>query len=271
MIILDWLFNLETPEQQNGGFDMNAMLQDKVAIVSGAGSGLGRGIALAFGREGARLVLADMSVEGGERTAAELKAAGAEAVFVEGDVADPAYHGELVARAGSEFGRLDIAVNNAGISHPVAPLAEIPRETWDKVIAVNLSGMFHALQAQIPALLENGSGAIVNMASLGGVVGARGLSPYAAAKHGVVGLTQNVALEYATQGIRANAVGPGLIRTGLEKFFPPDQLAQLEASHPIGRMGEVEEVAELVVWLASPKASFVTGAFYPVDGGSLAQ
>ena len=250
---------------------MSGILQGKVAIVSGAGSGLGRGIAMAFGREGARLILADIALQGGQQTVADLKAIGAQSVFVEGDVADPAYHRALVTRAKSHFGRLDIAVNNAGISHPVAPLADIPLETWNKVIAINLSGVFHALQAQIPALLENGGGAIVNMASLGGVVGAPGLSPYVAAKHGVVGLTQNVALEYALKGIRANAVGPGLIRTGLEKFFPPEQLAKLEASHPIGRMGEVPEVAELVLWLASPKASFVTGAFYPVDGGSLAQ
>lgn len=249
---------------------MSQILENKVAIVSGAGSGLGRGIAEVFAREGAKLILADISKQGGEETLANLKATGAEAVFVEGDVAEPAYHAELVAAARSHFGKLDIAINNAGISHQIAPLAEIPPETWNKVIAINLSGVFHALQAQVPALLENGGGAIVNMASLGGVVGAPGLSPYVAAKHGVVGLTQNVALEYALQGIRANAVGPGLIRTGLEKFFPPEQLAKLEASHPLGRMGEVGEVAELVLWLASPKASFVTGAFYPVDGGSLA-
>jgi len=223
------------------------ILENQTAIVTGAGAGLGRGIALAFAREGARLVLADISPESGQEILDAIQAAGGMAIFVPGDVADPDYHLDLVAQAKAKFGRLDIAVNNAGISHDMAPVADIPIETWNRVIA------------------------IVNMASVGGAVGSAGLGPYCSAKHGVVGLTKTIALDYAKQGIRANAVGPGFIKTDLINFFPPDERAKLDAMQPIGRLGEVHEVAELVLWLASPKSSFVTGAFYPVDGGTLAR
>ena len=247
------------------------ILENQTAIVTGAGAGLGRGIALAFAREGARLVLADISPESGQEILDAIRAAGGMGIFVPGDVADPDYHLDLVAQAKAKFGRLDIAVNNAGISHDMAPVADIPIETWNRVIAIDLSGVFYGVRAQIPALLEAGGGAIVNMASVGGAVGSAGLGPYCSAKHGVVGLTKTIALDYAKQGIRANAVGPGFIKTDLINFFPPDERAKLDAMQPIGRLGEVHEVAELVLWLASPKSSFVTGAFYPVDGGTLAR
>ncbi|MER2514368.1 MAG: SDR family NAD(P)-dependent oxidoreductase [Nitrosomonas ureae] len=247
------------------------ILENQTAIVTGAGAGLGRGIALAFAREGARLVLADISPESGQEILDAIRAAGGTAIFVPGDVADPDYHLDLVAQAKAKFGRLDIAVNNAGISHDMAPVADIPIETWNRVIAIDLSGVFYGVRAQIPALLEAGGGAIVNMASVGGTVGSPGLAPYCSAKHGVIGLTKTIALDYAERGIRANAVGPGFIKTDLINFFPPEERAKLDAIQPIGRMGEVHEVAELVLWLASPKSSFVTGAFYPVDGGTLAR
>lgn len=247
------------------------MLRNKTVIVTGAGAGLGQGIAAAFAREGANVVLADISAKGGQETLDAIHGAGGRAIFVQGDVSDPAYHLDLVGRAKAEYGRLDIAVNNAGISHDLAPVADISVETWDRVIRIDLSGVFYAVRAQIPAMLEAGGGAIVNMASVGGAVGSAGLSPYCSAKHGVVGLPKTIALDYAERGIRANAVGPGFIKTELINFFPPDERAKLDNIQPMGRIGEVSEVAEMVLWLASPKASFVTGAFFPVDGSTLAR
>ncbi len=247
------------------------ILQDKTTIVTGAGSGLGEGIALAMAKEGANIVIADINEEGGNRTLEAVKALGAQAIFVQGDVADPKYHGEVIARTKEAFGRLDIAVNNAGISHKFEPVAEIPIETWDKVIRINLSGVFYGVREQIPAMLEGGGGVIVNMSSIAGSIGFPGLSPYTAAKHGVVGLTKNIAVDYSTRNIRANAVGPGFINTDLIDYVPEEQRKVLANVHTMERLGEVDEVAQLVVFLASPRSSFITGAYYPVDGGMLSR
>ncbi|MGY0632799.1 SDR family NAD(P)-dependent oxidoreductase [Luteimonas sp. A478] len=247
------------------------ILKDKPAIVTGSGSGLGRGIALKLAQEGANIVIADIDEKGGNQTLEAIRAAGGKAIFFPGDVSDPEYHAGLIARTIEEFGRLDIAVNNAGISHEFLPTAEQPIEVWDRVIRINLSGIFYGARLQIPAMLENGGGVMVNMASVAGAAGVAGLSPYTAAKHGVVGLTKNIALEYATQGIRANAVGPTYINTDLIDYVPEEQRRELANVPPMGRLGEVEEVAELVLFLASPRSSFITGGYYPIDGGVLAR
>jgi NAD(P)-dependent dehydrogenase (short-subunit alcohol dehydrogenase family) len=245
-------------------------LQNKAAIVTGAGSGLGRGIAIAFAQAGAHVVVADISRDGGQETAAAIREAGGEAIFIQGDVTDPQYHVDLVAEAKARYGKLDIAVNNAGISTVPTPLADIPVETWDKVISINLSGMFYGVRVQVPAMIEAGGGAIVNMSSIAGQAGVAGIGHYTASKHGVIGLTKNIAIEYAKQGIRANAVGPGYINTSLVNLYPPEERAKLASVHAMDRLGEVNEVAALVLWLAGPDSSFVTGAFVPVDGGKLA-
>ena len=259
--------------QAADGHDERArpVLEGKTAIVTGAGSGIGRAVALLFAREGANVVVADQSRDGGEATVAAIESVQGRASFVQGDVTDPEYHRGLVRFAKHRYGWLDIAVNNAGISSAPTPLARIPLSTWDETIAVNLSGVFYAVRAQIPAMLDAGGGAIVNMASVAGEVAAPGIGAYVAAKHGLVGLTRNIAVEYAQRGIRANAVAPGYIDTPLSLHFPPEQRARLAAHHPMNRVGRAEEVAELVLFLASARSSFITGACVAIDGGTLAQ
>lgn len=249
-------------------------MNGKVAIVTGASAGIGRATALAFANEGANVVLADIDVERGEKTAAEVAAIGVESLFVQTDVAAPGAAEELVHRAVAQFGRLDYAFNNAGTEGTPAPTAECTDENWNRVIAINLTGVFACMRAEIPSLLANGGGAIVNNASVAGLVGFAGTPAYAASKHGVVGLTKVAALDYAQQGIRVNAVCPGIIDTEMITRFThndPDAMSQLLQTEPVGRMGDPAEIADAVVWLCSDRASFVTGQALAVDGGFVAR
>ena len=249
------------------------LLKNRTAIVTGAASGIGRAVALAYAREGASVIASDVTSDEGEETVRLIAAAGqgAGAIFVRADASVPADHEALVAAALERFGGVHVACNNAGIGGERNPVGEMSVDGWRQVIEVNLSGVFYAMRAQIPRMLEAGGGAIVNMASILGQVGAANSAGYAAAKHGIVGLTQSAALEYASRGVRVNAVGPGYIDTPLLAGLPRDVYDRLVSLHPIGRLGTAEEVAGLVVWLSSDNASFVTGGYYPVDGGYLAQ
>ena len=247
------------------------LLENKVAIITGAGSGIGKATALLFAAQGAKLVISDISEENGSQAVKEIKAAGGEAVFFKADSSSPADNEALVEKTIQQYGKLDIAVNNAGIGGPLGLTGEYPLEGWKKTIDINLSGVFYGLRYQIPALLKNG-GSIINIASILGQAGAKFSPAYVAAKHGVVGLTKAAALEYADKNIRINSVGPGYIKTPLVmNTLGEEALNNLVGLHPIGRLGEAEEIAELILWLASSKSSFVTGAYYPADGGYLAQ
>jgi NAD(P)-dependent dehydrogenase (short-subunit alcohol dehydrogenase family) len=249
------------------------MLKNKVVLITGAASGIGRAVALTCASEGASLLLSDRDDTGLQETAALVRAVGSETLTVTADVGKPADCQNLVERCCAHFGRLDVAVNNAGIGGPSARTADYPLDDWAQVIQVNLSGVFYGMKYQIEAMLRTGGGAIVNITSILGAVGFGSAPAYAAAKHGVEGLTQTAALEYGVEGIRVNAVGPGFIQTPMIAGLNQDPAVHdmLVAAHPIGRLGEPAEVAELVVGLASSRASFVTGAYYPVDGGYLAR
>lgn len=248
------------------------ILADKVAIITGAGSGIGKAAALLYAREGAKVVVSDIHEDNGQAVVEEIQHAGGEAMFYKADSSLPEDNKALVEATLEKFGKLDIAVNNAGIGGPLGVTGDYPLEGWQKVIGINLSGVFYGMHYQLKAMEKNGEGVIVNIASILGMVGTQNSPAYVAAKHGVVGLTKATALEYASKNIRVNSIGPGYIKTPLlDHALDEATLEFLVGLHPIGRLGRSEEVAELILWLGSPKSSFVTGSYYAVDGGYLAQ
>lgn len=253
---------------------MAGRVDGKIALVTGGGSGIGRATALALASEGAKVVISDVVVAGGEETVKMIKAAGGEATFVKADVAKPADVEALIKKIVDTYGRLDCAFNNAGIEGDMATTADCSQENWDRVIDIDLKGVWLCMKYEIPQMLKQGSGAIVNTASVAGLVGFVGLPAYVAAKHGVNGLTKTAALEYAKQGIRVNAVCPGVIQTPMvDRLFKNQPAAGeiIAAMEPVARLGKPEEIAQAVVWLCSDAASFVTGLPMAVDGGLIAQ
>ncbi|EPX56992.1 3-oxoacyl-[acyl-carrier protein] reductase [Cystobacter fuscus DSM 2262] len=253
---------------------MNGRLAGKAALVTGSGSGIGRATALLFAREGARVIVSDVNVSGAEETVAAIQKKGGEARFIRCDVSKSTEVEALIRGAVEAFGRLDCAVNNAGISGVIGPTGDYPEEAWDRVIATNLTGVWLCMKQEIQQMLKQGGGCIANTASVAGLVGFPMAPAYTAAKHGVVGLTKTAALEYAKANIRINAVCPGLVRTPMitDTTSKNPQIEQaLIADEPVGRMADPEEIAEALVWLCSGPASFITGAALPVDGGVVAR
>lgn len=253
---------------------MTGILHNNVALVTGGGSGIGAASALAFAREGAKVVVSDIEIDSGEATVRTIQKLGGKAIFVKADVSQRTEVEAMISKIIEFYGQLDYAFNNAGIEGtPYIQLADYDEEAWDRVISVNLKGVWLCMKYEIPHMLKKGSGAIVNMASAAGLVGGRVGTAYFASKHGVIGLTRAAAIEYGQSGIRINAVCPGVIQTRMGKVVikdAPEDEAQVIASHPIGRIGNPSEVAECVIWLCSDAASFVTGHAMSVDGGYVA-
>lgn len=248
--------------------------QNKIAFITGAASGIGRASALVFAREGADVVVADCQIEGGQETVRKVEQAGGRAVFIKCDVSVESDIREAVAQTVKRFGRLDYAFNNAGTEGAPGFTAECTNENWERVININLRGVWLCMKYQIPQMLAQGSGSIVNCSSIAGLIGFQGIPAYVASKHGVVGLTKTAALEYARSNIRVNAICPGVIDTPMITRFTHGEAQaarMLLNNEPVGRMGTPEEIAEAALWLCSDKASFVTGHSLVSDGGWVAQ
>lgn len=247
-------------------------LENKVAIITGAGSGIGRETALLFAKEGAKVTVSDINEEAGHKVVEEIKGAGGEAIFVKANTASAEDNQNLVARTVETFGALHISVNNAGVGSEFSKVADVEINDWQRVIDINLTGVFYGMKYQIPEIIKAKGGSVINIASILGQVAFQGSSAYVASKHGVVGLTKTGALDHALDNVRVNAIGPGFIYTGLvnEDTMGTEAIQTLEQKHAMHRLGQPIEIAELALWLASNKSSFVTGAYYPVDGGYLA-
>ena len=254
---------------------MAGMLDGKSALITGGGGGIGRATALAFAREGARVAVADFVEDAARETVGLVNAAGGQAISLSGDVSRDADVREMIAAVVGAYGRLDCAFNNAGVAgwhvgSVSQKTAEWSEESFDRMIAVNLKGVWLCLRAEINQMLTQGGGAIVNTASIAGLAGLPNAAAYVAAKHGVVGLTKTAALEYGEAKIRVNAVCPGYIKTPMTAGMTPERGAAVLAQTPMKRLGEADEIAEMVVWLCSARASYVSGAAYNVDGGWMA-
>lgn len=253
---------------------MSKIFKNKVAVITGAATGIGRATALAFAHEGAHVVLVDVDDAHAQETLRMIEAGGAEGLYIHVDVSHAKEVQGMMEKTLAAFGRIDIAVNNAGIEGKSASIAECTEENFDKIIATNLKGVWLCMKYEIPHMLKNKSGAIVNMSSVAGLVGFEGLSAYTASKHAVIGLTKTAALEYAKQGIRVNSVCPGAIATPmLARIAGGEREAEksFAALEPVGRIGKPEEIADAVLWLCSEKSSFVTGQAIAVDGGWVAR
>ena len=244
--------------------------ENKVVIVTGAGSGIGRATALAFAQEGAKVVVSDFHEKDGQETVSQISSLGAEASFIKCDVSQEAQVKELVEKTIQKYGRLDCAYNNAGIEGAPSSTVECSTENWDRTIDTNLKGVWLCMKYEIPEMLKHGKGSIVNCSSIAGLVGFETIPAYVASKHGVIGLTETAALEFAKKNIRVNAVCPGAIHTPMLDRFTHGEEQQMANQDPMGRIGRPEEIAESVLWLCSDKASYVTGQSLAVDGGWVA-
>lgn len=252
---------------------MDKIFENKVALVTGGSYGIGRAAAIAFAKRGAKIVVADWKEDKSHETLNQVKKVGSEGIFIQCDVSKDREVNKMMDRIMTEYGCLDIAFNNAGIEGAMAPLHECSEHNWDKTLSVNLKGVWLCMKHEIPQMLKQGKGVIVNTASVAGLIGFANLPAYAASKHAIVGLTKTAALENAKTGIRVNAVCPGVIKTEMiDRITGKDKAVekQYEGMEPVGRMGKPEEIAEAVVWLCSDAASFITGVALPVDGGWLA-